>query len=319
MIYLVISLVINILISLVIIYVMLKRKIPRTEFVNNYYLILFCLLLITVIPLELIRISFKIPNYIIFEIPILVFVFLFFTLTNNLTLIKLADFVYKSLHGYTLHSYVIDTNVLVDNRFIELLKSGLVSGEIIIPGFVIDEIVYMADHKNQEKRERGKIALKNINKIIELSKGVGNYVLRIKKIKSPSLKNIPNDQKLITYTKMINGILITEDTNLYELAKARDVKCVLFSEVVSNINPPIYIDDIIIVKPLRKGEKNNQLVGFYSDNSMVVVNFNKSNDIEQYIGKNVKAKVKYILSKPNNRIIFTEYQDILDYNFEYEE
>ena len=56
MIYLVISLVINILISLVIIYVMLKRKIPRTEFVNNYYLILFCLLLITVIPLELIRI-----------------------------------------------------------------------------------------------------------------------------------------------------------------------------------------------------------------------------------------------------------------------
>ena len=56
-------------------------------------------------------------------------------------------------------SKVIDTSVIIDGRIGDLVRTGFIEGEIIIPEFVLAELQNIADSSNSLRRRKGRRGL----------------------------------------------------------------------------------------------------------------------------------------------------------------
>jgi uncharacterized protein YacL len=62
---------------------------------------------------------------------------------------------------------VLDTSSIIDGRIEELLNTGFIEGQIIIPKFVLEELQLLADAANDQKRVRGRRGLDILNQMQE--------------------------------------------------------------------------------------------------------------------------------------------------------
>ena len=58
---------------------------------------------------------------------------------------------------------LLDTNVIIDGRIIDIYKSGFLEGPIIVPVFVLEELQKIADSSDVLKRNRGRRGLSLIH------------------------------------------------------------------------------------------------------------------------------------------------------------
>lgn len=54
---------------------------------------------------------------------------------------------------------ILDTNVLIDGRIYDLARTGFLEGQLYVPGFVLDELQYIADSHDPLRRQRGRRGL----------------------------------------------------------------------------------------------------------------------------------------------------------------
>ncbi|MFX8266554.1 PIN/TRAM domain-containing protein, partial [Acinetobacter baumannii] len=54
---------------------------------------------------------------------------------------------------------VLDTNVIIDGRIHDVVKSGFLEGQLYVPQFVLEELQYIADSHDSLKRQRGRRGL----------------------------------------------------------------------------------------------------------------------------------------------------------------
>ena len=96
---------------------------------------------------------------------------------------------------------ILDTSVIIDGRVADILKTGFLEGQIVIPEFVLVELRHIADSSDPLKRNRGRRGLDVLNKI-QTQFGVEIYNTDNRK----SLKNIPEvDVKLLELASLMNG------------------------------------------------------------------------------------------------------------------
>ena len=60
---------------------------------------------------------------------------------------------------------ILDTSVIIDGRIVDILKTGFIEGDIVIPTFVLVELRHIADSSDSLKRNRGRRGLDILNKI----------------------------------------------------------------------------------------------------------------------------------------------------------
>jgi uncharacterized protein YacL len=60
---------------------------------------------------------------------------------------------------------VLDTSVIIDGRVADIRRSGFISGALIIPRFVLDELQHIADSPDVLRRNRGRRGLDILNKM----------------------------------------------------------------------------------------------------------------------------------------------------------
>src|SRR5437867_1332937 len=60
---------------------------------------------------------------------------------------------------------ILDTNVIIDGRIVDLCASGFLSRSLIVPRFVLDELQTLADSRDPVKRERGRRGLDILNQL----------------------------------------------------------------------------------------------------------------------------------------------------------
>ena len=58
---------------------------------------------------------------------------------------------------------LLDSCVLIDGRIAELVKTGFIPANLVVPKFVVLELQYLADGSNSEKRSRARQALELIS------------------------------------------------------------------------------------------------------------------------------------------------------------
>lgn len=188
---------------------------------------------------------------------------------------------------------VLDTSCIIDGRFQELIDTGFLEGQILVPQFVLQELQQVADASNDQKRMRGRRGLDILNQVRE------SYPNRIV-IDSANYDDISTvDAKLIRLAQDINGILLTNDFNLSKVANFQSVPVLNVNSLAQALRPNYLPGDSLHLKILKEGKENSQGVGYLDDGTMVVVEEGRS-----YIGKDLEVVVTGALQTSAGRMIF---------------
>lgn len=190
---------------------------------------------------------------------------------------------------------ILDTSVVIDGRIADIAEVGFLSGTVLLPKFVLNEIQALADSKDPIKRSRARRGLDVLNKL----KDITNLDLKISSKDYPETKGV--DAKLINLAKELNAAIITNDYNLNKIAKLDGIQVLNLNDLANAVKPVLLPGEEFELDVLKEGKENNQGVGYLSDGTMVVV----ANGMN-YIGKKIPVKVTSVLQTSAGRIIFTE-------------
>src|SRR5699024_4233129 len=188
---------------------------------------------------------------------------------------------------------LLDTSVIIDGRVLEVLKSGFLEGEIIVPQFVLDELQLIADSTDHIKRDKGQHGLDILNELQKYSEHV--------KIKSIQYDKLDVDQQLIELAKDEKAAILTTDYNLNRVAKVHKITVLNVNELSEEMQLQIQQGDTFEILITKAGKEDNQGVGYLTDGTMVVLDAGVS-----YINETVTVEVTSILQTHSGRIIFTK-------------
>jgi uncharacterized protein YacL len=188
---------------------------------------------------------------------------------------------------------ILDTSVIIDGRISDVCETGFLTGRLIIPQFVLQELQMIADSSESTKRSRGRRGLDILNKMQKQS-----YITII--IDETDYKNIDEvDQKLIAMAKQTGYAILTNDFNLNKVAEVHSVQVLNINQLANALKPIVLPGETMRVHVLREGKEPGQGVAYLDDGTMVVVD-----NARRYVGKNVDATVTSVLQTTAGRMIF---------------
>jgi len=192
-------------------------------------------------------------------------------------------------------SKVIDTSVIIDGRIGDLVRTGFIEGEIIIPEFVLAELQNIADSSNSLRRRKGRRGLEILGEMMNDD----HVAIHVLNRDYPSVKEV--DHKLIRLAKEEHGALITTDYNLNRVAQVEGVKVLNINELANTVKPRFIPGEELDIEVIDRGEEIGQGVGYLDDGTMVVVENGR-----RHIGRTIKATVKSTLQTEAGRMLFVE-------------
>ena len=195
---------------------------------------------------------------------------------------------------------IIDTSCIIDGRLEQLLETGFIEGQILVPQFVLQELQQLADANNDQKRMRGRRGLDILNRIQE------SFPEQIV-IHPADYEDITAvDAKLIRLAQEINGTLLTNDYNLSKVGSLQKVTSLNVNDLAQAVRPLYLPGDVIELKILKQGKEATQGVGYLEDGTMVVVEEGKD-----YVGGEVRVIVTSALQTSAGRMIFAKPQSVV--------
>ncbi len=192
-------------------------------------------------------------------------------------------------------SKILDTNVIIDGRIVELVKAGFLEGDLLVPGFVLRELQLLADHSDAQRRTRGKRGLAVLEEL------QGLRPLRIDDWDDPSLDKV--DDKLIRFARETGSKLVSNDNALSRIAKLQDVDVLSVHEAAVALRPQVQAGDYLTITVSKGGQQQGQGVGYLEDGTMVVVEGGlkfKGKPLRVMVVNNVQTNVgRMIFAKPD--------------------
>jgi uncharacterized protein YacL len=190
---------------------------------------------------------------------------------------------------------VLDTSCIIDGRILDLLATGFVEGQILVPQFVLQELQQVADASNDQKRSRGRRGLDLLQQMRQ------EYPDRVM-IHPADYEDIPTvDAKLVRLALDINGALLTNDYNLNKVASVQRVPVLNINDLAQSMRPSYLPGDSIDLKILKGGKEPAQGIGYLADGTMVVVE-----DAREYVGGELQVIVTSALQTSAGRMIFAK-------------
>lgn len=190
---------------------------------------------------------------------------------------------------------ILDTSAIIDGRIQNILETGIMDCEIVIPRFVLEELQKLADSHDKLKRAKGRRGFDIINKIKEL-KAVS---VKIPEIMLPDIVGV--DNKLVELSRSSGGRIMTNDFQLEKVAQIQGVDVINLNSLTKAVQLSVMQGDRFPIEIVRRGESAGQGVGFLPDGTMVV-----GEGCENRIGKSVDVVVKNIIQTTAGRIVFAE-------------
>ncbi len=193
-------------------------------------------------------------------------------------------------------SKILDTNIIIDGRIIDVCKSGFLDGPIYIPGFVLDELQHIADSSDSLKRTRGRRGLDILNAMQkEFPLIVRSYDY---KIGNDNPKE-EVDAKLVRLAKKLGGSIVTNDYNLNKVAGIQGVTVLNVNELANALKPVVLPGEEMPVTIIKEGKEQNQGVAYLDDGTMIVVE-----DGRRHIGEHMQVVVTSVLQTVAGKMIF---------------
>ncbi len=201
---------------------------------------------------------------------------------------------------------VLDTNIIIDGRLADIVRTGFVEGRLLIPSFVLRELQMIADSEDELKRARGRRGLA----VLETLQSLPNAIVEIVDEFSPDVESAPDtDMKLIRFAKERNAAIITNDNNLQKIAELQGIPVMSINELATALKPVVLPGEELNVVIQRPGKEPGQGVGYLEDGTMVVVEQGRP-----HIGHEVRIKVTSVLQSPVGKMIFGDFKGIVRRN-----
>ncbi|MFC1833286.1 PIN/TRAM domain-containing protein [Thermodesulfobacteriota bacterium] len=188
---------------------------------------------------------------------------------------------------------ILDTSVIIDGRVADVCDTGFLTGDLIIPQFVLHELQMIADSSESTKRTRGRRGLDILNKIQKQS-----YVeIIIDDTDYPSIKEV--DQKLINMANETGYAILTNDFNLNKVAEVHSIKVLNINQLANALKPIVLPGETMKVQIIREGKEHGQGVAYLDDGTMVVVDHGR-----RFMSRTIEVTVTSVLQTTAGRMIF---------------
>lgn len=169
------------------------------------------------------------------------------------------------LLGFSKRKIVLDSCALIDGRIVDVVRTGFVADQLIIPKFILSELQMLADGNDSHKRERARFGL-------EVAAELQEYVWASVQISDMNFKSVATtDDKLVKVAKKMRAVLCTTDFNLNKVAAVEGVKTLNINELAQGLRPVVLPGEELQVKMVQRGSSADQGVGYLEDGTMIVV------------------------------------------------
>jgi uncharacterized protein YacL len=192
---------------------------------------------------------------------------------------------------------IFDTSVLIDGRIMDLMKTGFIEGDIIIPEYVLTELRHLSDSSDPIKKAKGRRGLA-VLKDIRSYYGIEIYNTYSDK-DWDGVEEV--DMKLLRLAQKLDAKIVTNDFNLIQVAEIQEIPVLNINDVVNALRTVVIPGEDLRVSVIREGRENNQGVGYMPDGTMIVVEGGKN-----LIGKDVNTEVTSVLQTASGRMIFAK-------------
>jgi uncharacterized protein YacL len=190
---------------------------------------------------------------------------------------------------------LLDTSVIIDGRIADISQTGFISGTMLVPRFVLNELQHIADSSDSLRRNRGRRGLEMLNRLKEESVSP----VRITDMDAPEAREV--DDKLVMLAKTLRCPIVTNDYNLNRVAQLQGVVVLNINELANAVKSVLLPGETISIKIIQEGKELGQGVGYLDDGTMIVVE-----DGRPYIGQNIPVLVKKVLQKTEGRLVFAQ-------------
>lgn len=161
---------------------------------------------------------------------------------------------------------VLDTNVLIDGRVYDLIRTGFLDGDLYVPQFVLLELQHIADSADTLKRQRGRRGLDVLNRIRnEFTVEVGT------RDRYAGTERDEVDTRLMKLCKATGADLVSNDFNLNRTATIQEIQVLNINELALALRPNVLPGETLEVQVIKDGNQVGQGVGYLDDGTMVVV------------------------------------------------
>jgi len=190
-------------------------------------------------------------------------------------------------------STLVDTSAIIDGRIADIVRTGFLGGELVVPEFVLKELQQVADSADPLKRARGRRGLQVVQDLRT------DVQVATPDVDFPQVSDV--DAKLLKLAKERNMPILTTDFNLNRLAQIQDVQVLNVNDLANALKPAVLPGERLDVLLIKEGKESNQGVGYLDDGTMVVVE-----RARERIGETLPVQVTSVLQQPSGKIIFTK-------------
>jgi len=188
---------------------------------------------------------------------------------------------------------LLDTSVIIDGRIADISQTGFISGTMLVPRFILNELQHIADSSDVLRRNRGRRGLDMLNRLQKES----TTPVRIIDMDVRGAREV--DDKLVMLAKKLGCPIITNDYNLNRVAKLQGVTVLNINELANAVKPVVLPGESMKIHIIQEGKELGQGVGYLDDGTMVVVE-----DGRRHIGSTISVTVTKVLQTAVGRMIF---------------
>ena len=211
----------------------------------------------------------------------------------NLFRSRLPGALEEDLDSGQSRSLLLDTSVIIDGRIADIAHTGFLSGPMLVPSFVLNELQHIADSSDSLRRQRGRRGLDILNRLQKDN----SIAFRITDLDVEGVREV--DDKLVILARQLRLPIVTNDYNLNRVAELQGVTVLNINELANAVKTVYLPGESIEVHVLQEGKESGQGVGYLDDGTMVVVEDGKDS-----INETTSVTVTKVLQTAAGRMIF---------------
>ncbi len=192
-------------------------------------------------------------------------------------------------------SAVVDTSAIIDGRLADIVESGFLLADLIVPRFVLDELRRVADSSDPLKRRRGRHGLELLSRI-QADTRVHTIIDERDFPEAPDV-----DAKVLALTRDRGAVLLTTDFNLTRVAGVEDLPALNINALAQAVRTVALPGERLRLAIHQVGRERRQGVGFLPDGTMVVVE-----EARDLVGREVDVEVQRVIQTSAGRMLFAQ-------------
>lgn len=193
---------------------------------------------------------------------------------------------------------ILDTSALIDGRILEVARTGILEGTLVVPAFVLEELRRVADSKDHLRRARGRRGMDVLQSLQEEKP----LPVVMDSRDYPDVTEV--DLKLLRMAQELGGTLVTGDYNLNKVATLSGVKVLNLNDLANALRPALIPGEEMEIEIVREGKEMGQGAGFMPDGTLVVVDAAKP-----FVGMKVPVVILTLHQNSAGRMFFAKMKD----------